>query len=490
VTLAAAEDNADNMAGIAVFAITAAGIDSAKVGATEADDDYTLTVTATNGTVAIGLNDKPPRQTLYDHGTVVTLTATPDESYLFGEWMVDATGSDNPLELTMDGDKAMTAWFVPVAPKALPPRKIAKKNFTARWQWVEGGAPEGELNVARDAGFTAPVPGYEALYVCNITECSVSNLVANRDYWYRVRRLTALSGESVWSKAVKVRTGLGMPVFTSLLFDSPVGKAATQEFALTNLISGTGLFTVKSSDTNNVDVRLTSGSLLLHYGWKGAGESARVTMTLKHPDTGYKASYEFELGQASGEVAVVSVGALTPLGKRLVQEVTLENRTGGLVYGVRLRVNGLSKAAWLINRSGMGPDTEDPILEFPCLWPAGSQAVFRVVYHADFATQGKRGGVEYVGRAIMPPLGGAEPLSFGLPISTSAAYESGDLRLLGLPVLGNRLYTVGYSDDAGVNWNTNAPAIRATANYLMWLDLEAASNRVYEVMDAGKKRYD
>jgi hypothetical protein len=60
------------------------------------------------------------------------------------------------------------------------------------------------------------------------------------------------------------------------------------------------------------------------------------------------------------------------------------------------------------------------------------------------------------------------------------------MRLLGLPVIGNRLYAVGYSDDAGASWVTNTPAIRATANYLMWLDLEAASNRLHQVLDAGK----
>ncbi len=118
--------------------------------------------------------------------------------------------------------------------------------------------------------------------------------------------------------------------------------------------------------------------------------------------------------------------------------------------------------------------------------PAGAQLVVRVLYHSDYAKQARKRPVEYRAAAIMAPLNELQPELFGLPISTSAAYESGDLRLLGLPVIGNGLYTIGYSDDAGASWTTNAPAIRATANYLMWLDLETVAGRLYQVLDAGR----
>jgi hypothetical protein len=374
---------------------------------------------------------------------------------------------------------------VPVAPKALPPRTIAKKAFTARWQWVAGGAPEGELSVATDAGFANPAPGYAARYVCNITECSVTNLVANRDYWYRVRRLTALSGESDWSKAVKVRTGQGLPVFTSLLFDSPAAKGVTQEFALTNLTSGSGVLTVKSTDTNAVSAGVTKSALYLSYLWRGTGKTARVTLSLKHPETGYKSAYEVVLAKAA-PVAVVATGALTNAGKRVVQDVTLENRTGGPVNGVRLRVSGLNNPAWMINRSGFSMDSGEAIQEIPCVLPAGSQMVVRVVFHADYAKQAKKNAASYWAGAVIPPLNAIPPGLFGLPLAQNAVYENdAGMRLLGFPVIGNRWYSVLHSDDAGANWVTNAPAIRATFNYMMWLDLESAGNRVYQVQDAG-----
>ncbi|WP_298767438.1 choice-of-anchor Q domain-containing protein [uncultured Polaribacter sp.] len=68
----------------------------------------TLTITATNGTVTT--NPSPVNGT-YDDGTVVTLTATPDAGYQFDGWSGDAIGTTNPLDITMDADKSVTALF-------------------------------------------------------------------------------------------------------------------------------------------------------------------------------------------------------------------------------------------------------------------------------------------------------------------------------------------------------------------------------------------
>jgi len=73
---------------------------------------YTLTVNATNGTVA-----KNPDQVRYNHGSTVQLTATPNLGYTFTSWSGDATGSANPLTVTMNSNKNITANFtlIPVA---------------------------------------------------------------------------------------------------------------------------------------------------------------------------------------------------------------------------------------------------------------------------------------------------------------------------------------------------------------------------------------
>jgi uncharacterized repeat protein (TIGR02543 family) len=67
---------------------------------------YSLAITSTNGTVA-----KSPNKTAYTSGETVTLTAAPGTGYSFGTWSGDATGSTNPVTITMNGNKAVTANF-------------------------------------------------------------------------------------------------------------------------------------------------------------------------------------------------------------------------------------------------------------------------------------------------------------------------------------------------------------------------------------------
>jgi uncharacterized repeat protein (TIGR02543 family) len=47
----------------------------------------------------------------YDHGTPATLTATPNLGYIFTGWTGDASGTENPLSITMDTDKTVGANF-------------------------------------------------------------------------------------------------------------------------------------------------------------------------------------------------------------------------------------------------------------------------------------------------------------------------------------------------------------------------------------------
>ena len=67
---------------------------------------YTLVVTAANGTVA-----KNPNQAAYDSNTTVQLTAAPATGYHFTSWSGDLTGATNPVTVTMDANKNITANF-------------------------------------------------------------------------------------------------------------------------------------------------------------------------------------------------------------------------------------------------------------------------------------------------------------------------------------------------------------------------------------------
>jgi uncharacterized repeat protein (TIGR02543 family) len=60
-----------------------------------------------SGTVA-----KSPNQAVYPPGSQVTLTATPATGYAFANWSGDASGSTNPLTITVNGPKSITANFL------------------------------------------------------------------------------------------------------------------------------------------------------------------------------------------------------------------------------------------------------------------------------------------------------------------------------------------------------------------------------------------
>ncbi len=74
------------------------------------DDAYTLNVTAENGSVT-----KNPDQQSYSDGSQVVLTPTANEGFVFTSWSGDATGSDNPLTVTMNANKNITANFTAIA---------------------------------------------------------------------------------------------------------------------------------------------------------------------------------------------------------------------------------------------------------------------------------------------------------------------------------------------------------------------------------------
>ena len=72
---------------------------------------YSLVINVTGG----GLVARAPNFTLYPPNTPVTLTATPSNGFAFNLWSGDASGSSNPLGLTMTSNKIITASFASTA---------------------------------------------------------------------------------------------------------------------------------------------------------------------------------------------------------------------------------------------------------------------------------------------------------------------------------------------------------------------------------------
>lgn len=79
-------------------------------------DQYALDV----ATVGRGSVQRDPDVALYDPGTIVTLTAAPLTGYSFSAWAGDASGADDPLAITMDAPKSLSAIFRPIVVELAP----------------------------------------------------------------------------------------------------------------------------------------------------------------------------------------------------------------------------------------------------------------------------------------------------------------------------------------------------------------------------------
>ena len=81
--------------------------DCGGVGIPDCENLFTLTTSATNGSISLN-----PSGGIYATNTVVTVTATPNYGYAFGNWSGDLSGSVSPTNITMNGPKSVTANFV------------------------------------------------------------------------------------------------------------------------------------------------------------------------------------------------------------------------------------------------------------------------------------------------------------------------------------------------------------------------------------------
>ena len=88
---------------------------------------YTFNATsAGNGSVAW-----TPQKALYGLGEVVTVTATPNSGYTFVGWTGDRVSTDNPLDVTIDGDTSITAHFIPIVYYTLTLNAVGGGTATA-----------------------------------------------------------------------------------------------------------------------------------------------------------------------------------------------------------------------------------------------------------------------------------------------------------------------------------------------------------------------
>jgi uncharacterized repeat protein (TIGR02543 family) len=103
---------ADNQLGFSSFSVT----EGAGDGSTPQQVNVAAAASPSSGGTVTGGGQ-------YTHGSTVTLTATPSDGYRFTGWSGDGAGTANPLYITVEADKTVTASFEkedePLLPSAL-----------------------------------------------------------------------------------------------------------------------------------------------------------------------------------------------------------------------------------------------------------------------------------------------------------------------------------------------------------------------------------
>ncbi|MGZ3871490.1 MAG: InlB B-repeat-containing protein [Mucilaginibacter sp.] len=112
---------------------------------------FTLAVTAVHGTVV-----KNPNLAAYNSGATVKLTATPAAGYAFTSWSGDATGAVNPLTVTMNANKKITANFTLIPPPAYTLNVTAVNGTVVKTpnQPTYLGGTNVQLRATPNAGYT------------------------------------------------------------------------------------------------------------------------------------------------------------------------------------------------------------------------------------------------------------------------------------------------------------------------------------------------
>jgi len=201
-------------------------------------NNYTLTVTAVNGTVS-----KAPDQATYNHGSNVVLTATPAAGYVFSSWSGDATGTTNPLTVSMTSNKNITANFT----------AIPVNSFTLTVNAVNGSVAKVANQPTYTSGSTVvltatPAAGYTFSSWSGDATGSVNPLTvtmnANKNITANFTPLAAVGPTAVnlgtaGDFAILTKSGISTTGVTSITGDIGVSPAAATALTGFGLIMDT-----------------------------------------------------------------------------------------------------------------------------------------------------------------------------------------------------------------------------------------------------------
>jgi hypothetical protein len=151
----------------------------------------------------------------YREGVNVQLSAAPSVAFRFGNWSGGAMGSSNPVMLTMDGDKSVTAKFEPVvtslpAPSSLQATAVSATRIDLTWQ--DNSSDESDFHVNRYTLADGSDLTTIATVGAGVTNHSDTTVACNTVYYYKVyAHRHGPTGSSLDSNTASARTHACIP---------------------------------------------------------------------------------------------------------------------------------------------------------------------------------------------------------------------------------------------------------------------------------------
>ncbi len=276
-------------------------------------DTYTLTVNATNGTVA-----KNPDQPTYNHGTSIELTATPAVGYHFVDWTGDATGSANPVTVTMDGNKNITANFA-INTYTINSTAGANGDISPSGNIIVNHGGNQTFTITPDVGYNVADLFVDGVHQDSIAGYTFYNVTANHTInvafsinLYTINATASAGGTIVPNDSVTVPHGGSQQFIISSdqgyhfidLFVDGIHSDSTISYTFENVVASHTIHAGFAINTYTLNITANNGTVAKNPDQLTYDHGTNVELTAI-PSTGY--SFIDWTGDATGSVNPVIV---------------------------------------------------------------------------------------------------------------------------------------------------------------------------------------
>ncbi|MGH7452026.1 MAG: InlB B-repeat-containing protein, partial [bacterium] len=318
---------------------------------------FTLT-TNVLGEGSVGLD---PSGGTYDESTVVTVTAIPAAGFVFSGWSGDLSGPNNPMTITMDANKSVTATFEPSDPGG---------SSTIVHEETQTGGSTGSASVTTSASLIGVSGRLYLAAISNRSNRSVSSVSGLGLTWTRVKAQCSTRdrlGLEVW-KAQGTPSGNGA---VTAIFSAAPDNAAIAVSRYSGVDAANPIGNLISGNLNGVNGTCSSGSESNAYSFNlttttsgvivyGAISMRQETHT---PGAGYTERADRMQGSGSNAASVAVEDKSPASTGTAIVNGSFSNSVYWAVIGLELKPQsgaGPTQYTLTMNTSGSGSVTLNP----------------------------------------------------------------------------------------------------------------------------------